>query len=99
VYTFRFRGSNREEGEDCKSNHAGQDDFIYGYAFFSRRKDESSTRGYDQVINVFLDSIAVTDVGFVAFRRNSFSSPLAIAIHYSSESFRAHVLDTWYADA
>src|ERR1700753_1692224 len=49
VHTFRLRVSISEMEGYRGSIPMDQGGFIYGYAFFSRRKNESLMRGYDQV--------------------------------------------------
>ena len=54
IHTFRIRESIPTEADEETFDHTTRasfrtsDGFIYGFCYFSRKRDESSSRGYDQ---------------------------------------------------
>lgn len=93
VHSFRFRWS--PPGQTVINDQTlTSDGFIYGFSYFSRKKDKTSARGYDQVnINLYITNYLLTY--FPAIISVSYLSPLAFLLHGSHAQTRTDVYGAW----
>lgn len=84
IHSFRIRGE--RIGVSSEKRPANADEFIYGYSYFTQKRDPSSKRGYEQVRHqVFVRYVQAQIV--VALSRHIDISPLSrilfcCAVHF-----------------
>lgn len=64
VHSFRIRDVDPSQEAQSQSNDkrpASEDGFIYGYSYFTQRRDETSKRGYQQVTHMSCSTTCVAE--------------------------------------
>jgi hypothetical protein len=70
VHSFRIRDI--DGSTEAQSRPTSKDGFIYGYSYFTQRRDANSKRGYQQVKGLFkLAILVITNPTYSAIHRHS----------------------------